>query len=159
DNQKKLLQEIESFYHKTRRDMPFLIEQGKFEQIDGEHGRLEERTYTQLAVTDWLEQKKGWSNLTSIIEVVRKRTIKAKKSEEVSYYISSLPVAPEMVAKAIRSHWSIENSSHWVLDVIFKEDESRIRRENAPENMAIFRRFAMNLARLSPIKDSMKSKL
>ncbi|MBR0574634.1 MULTISPECIES: transposase, partial [Pasteurellaceae] len=53
----------------------------------------------------------------------------------------------------------IENSSHWVLDVIFKEDESRIRRENAPENMAIFRRFAMNLARLSPIKDSMKSKL
>ncbi|MDP8042402.1 ISAs1 family transposase [Pasteurella atlantica] len=159
DNQKKLLQEIESFYHKTRRDTPVLIEQNKFEQIDGEHGRLEERTYTQLAVTDWLEQTNGWSNLNSIIEVVRKRTIKEKKSEEVSYYISSLPVAPEIVAKAIRSHWSIENSSHWVLDVIFKEDESRIRRENAPENMAIFRRFAMNLARLSPIKDSMKSKL
>ncbi|MDP8192396.1 ISAs1 family transposase, partial [Pasteurella atlantica] len=148
DNQKKLLQEIESFYHKTRRDTPVLIEQNKFEQIDGEHGRLEERTYTQLAVTDWLEQTNGWSNLNSIIEVVRKRTIKEKKSEEVSYYISSLPVAPEIVAKAIRSHWSIENSSHWVLDVIFKEDESRIRRENAPENMAIFRRFAMNLARL-----------
>ncbi|WP_420797701.1 MULTISPECIES: ISAs1 family transposase [Pasteurellaceae] len=59
--------------------------------------------------------------------------------------ISSLLIAPEMVAKAIRSHWSIENSSYWVLDVIFKEDESRICLENAPEYMAIFRHFAMNL--------------
>ncbi len=73
--------------------------------------------------------------------------------------ISSLPLNPEQVAKNIRQHWGIENSVHWVLDMTFKQDDSRIRRADAPENMATFRRFALSLAKLSPIKDSMKGKL
>ncbi len=78
---------------------------------------------------------------------------------ETSYYISSLGVNLDKVAKSIRQHWGIENLAHWVLDMIFKEDESRIRRGDAPENMATFRRFAMNLAKLSSIKYSVKGKL
>lgn len=159
NNQGKLSKEIKAFYHKTRRDNPELIEQGQYIQVNDGHGRIEERIYTQLQVTDWLEQRKGWSNLQSVIEVVRKRHVNGKSSEETAYYISSLPLSPKEISKAIRDHWGIENSSHWVLDMTFKEDESRIRRGDAPENMATFRRFSMNLARLSPIKDSMKGKL
>ncbi|MGB5443953.1 MAG: ISAs1 family transposase [Psychromonas sp.] len=159
NNQSKLNKEIQAFYHKTRRDSPELIRQGEFEQVNDGHGRIEQRTYTQLVVTDWLVQRKGWANFNTVIEVVRKRFIKDKTSTETAYYISSLPLNPRDAAKAIRNHWGIENSSHWVLDMTFREDESRIRRGDAPENMATFRRFAMNLARLSPIKDSMKGKL
>lgn len=91
--------------------------------------------------------------------MTRVRHEKGKESTEVAYYISSLVVDLPRIAKTIRSHWAIENASHWVLDMTFKEDDSRIRRGDAPENMATFMRFAMNLARLSPIKDSIKGKL
>lgn len=158
-NQKKLLTEIQAFFHKQRRDNPDLIEAGHFEETDAGHGRIEDRQYTQLAVTNWLSQRKGWSNLNTVIEVVRERHIKDQKTRETSYYISSLEVEPSQQAAIIRGHWGIENSSHWVLDVTYKEDDSRIRRGDAPENMATFRRFAMNLARLSPVKDSMRGKL
>ena len=63
------------------------------------------------------------------------------------------------IADAIRGHWEVENKAHWVLDVTYKEDDSRIRRENAAENIAVARRFALNLARLHPKKDSMRGKL
>lgn len=158
-NQKRLLHEIEAFFHKQRRDEPETVKAGQYTEIDSGHGRIESRHYTQLAVTDWLSQGKGWKGLTSVIEVTRERHCQGKMSTETSYYISSLEVNPEQVAYAIRNHWRIENSSHWVLDVTFREDDSRIRRGDAPENMATFRRFAMNLARLSPIKDSIRGKL
>jgi len=159
NNQSKLSNEIKAYYHKERRDNAAFVKQCTYETINDGHGRIEQRTYTQLPVNDWLEQRKGWANFNSIIEVVRQRFIGEKSSEETAYYISSLAVAPEQAAKSIRQHWGIENSAHWVLDMTFKEDESRIRRGDAPENMATFRRFAMNLARLSPIKDSIKGKL
>ncbi len=76
--------------------------------------------------------------------------------------VQKFPITPvhlPRIAQTIRGHWAIENSSHWVLDVTFREYDSRIRRGDAPENMTRFRRFAMNLARLSPLKDSMKGKL
>ena len=159
NNQGKLSNEIKAFFHKTRRDEPQKITAGEFEQVNDGHGRIEQRRYTQLEVTDWLVQAKGWANINTVVEVVRTRHMKDKTTSETAYYISSLALAPEQAAKAIRSHWGIENSSHWVLDMTFKEDESRIRRGDAPENMATFRRFAMNLARLSAIKDSIKGKL
>lgn len=159
NNQGKLSEEIKAYFHKTRRDEPKLIQNNTLSIANDGHGRIEHRQYVQLPVTDWLEQRKGWSKLNSIIEVTRTRYINETESSEVSYYISSLEVDLPRVAQTIRSHWAIENSSHWVLDVTFKEDDSRIRRGDAPENMATFRRFAMNLARLSPIKDSIKGKL
>ncbi len=158
-NQGKLSKEINAYFHKTRREEPDLIKANSLTLTNDGHGRIEQRTYTQLPVTNWLEQRKGWSNLNTVVEVTRIRHVKGIESNETAYYISSLPVDLPGISKAIRSHWAIENSSHWVLDVTFKEDDSRIRREDAPENMATFRRFAMNLARLSPIKDSIKGKL
>ena len=81
------------------------------------------------------------------------------EENEVQYYISSLPIDVKFIANAIRSHWEVENKAHWVLDVIYKEDASRIRRENAAENLAVIRRLALNLARLNPMKNSMRGKL
>jgi predicted transposase YbfD/YdcC len=159
NNQGKLNKEIQAYYHKVRREQPSLIQQNSHETVNDGHGRIEQRTYTQLLVTDWLEQRHGWVNFNSIVEVVRQRYVGDSHTMETSYYISSLGINPEQVAKSIRQHWGIENSAHWVLDMTFKEDDSRIRRGDAPENMATFRRFAMNLAKLSAIKDSMKGKL
>ena len=159
DNQKKLHNEIKAYFHKVHRDEQSLIKSNSFEEVDAGHGRVEKRCYRQLPVTDWLEQAKGWSGIQTVIEVQRERHINGNISTEIAYFISSLAVAPQEAGRAIRGHWGIENSSHWILDVTFKEDDSRIRRGDAPENMATFRRFAMNMAKLSPIKDSVKGKL
>lgn len=159
NNQGKLAREIKAYFHKVRRDEPELIESNRLELTNDGHGRIEHRSHVQLPVNDWLEQRKGWDKLTSVIEVTRTRYIGDKESVEVSYYISSLDIDLPQIARVIRKHWAIENSAHWVLDVVFKEDDSRIRRGDAPENMATFRRFAMNLARASTIKDSIKGKL
>ena len=159
DNQKKLHEQIKAYFHKVYRDEPNLARSHYFEEVDAGHGRVEKRQYCQLEVTDWFDHIDGWAGLNTIIEVKRERHLKGKITNETSYFVSSLEVNPQEAGRAIRGHWGIENSSHWVLDVTFKEDDSRIRRGDAPENMATFRRFAMNMAKLSPIKDSMKGKL
>lgn len=159
NNQGKLAREIKAYFHKTYRDNLQQIEANSVTIINDGHGRIESRRYTQLPVTEWMEERKGWANLNTVIEVERTRIIKEEETTEISYYISSLEVDLAQISRVIRGHWAIENSSHWVLDMTFKEDESRIRRGDAPENMATFRRFSMNLARLSPIKDSIKGKL
>lgn len=159
NNQGKLSDEIKAYFHKVRRDNKGLISSHTLSTTNDGHGRIEQRTYVHLPVSSWLEQREGWANLRSAIEITRMRYLNGNQSSKTAYYISSLDVNLPQIAKTIRSHWAIENSSHWVLDMTFREDESRTRRGDAPENMATFRRFAMNLARLSPIKDSVKGKL
>lgn len=156
DNQKGLLDEIKAYIHKVRRDNCEDI--SREETVDPGHGRIEERVYERLSVTDWLSKAKNWKNLNSVIEVNRTRHLKDKIEQETSYYISSLP-AETKVACYIRGHWSIENSSHHILDVTYREDDSRIRVGDGPENMSTFRRLAMNIAKLHPKKDSMRGKL
>jgi predicted transposase YbfD/YdcC len=116
-------------------------------------------TYRQLLVNQLISEASKWAGIRTIIEVERVRELKHKIEKETQYYISSLPVNIMLSADAIRGHWEIENKAHWVLDVSYKEDDSRIRRENAAENMAVARRFALNLARLHPKKESMRGKL
>lgn len=159
DNQKKLHDEIKAYFHKTHRDEPNLISNNSFEEVDAGHGRVEKRRYCQLSTTDWFSHTNGWTGLNTVIEVIRERHVKGKVSTERAYFVSSLTVNAKEAGRAIRGHWGVENSSHWILDVTFKEDDSRIRRGDAPENMATFRRFSMNMAKLSPIKDSVKGKL
>jgi len=159
NNQSKLATEMVADFHKTRRDLPKDIKANSLTLINDGHGRIEERTYVQLPITPWLTQSQDWTKIKSVIEVTRKRYLKDKETSETAYYISSLEVNLPQIAKAICSHWSIENASHWVLDMTYQEGDSRIRRGDTPENMATFHRFAMNLARMSPIKDSIKGKL
>jgi predicted transposase YbfD/YdcC len=113
---------------------------------DKGHGRIETRKCTVVNDVAWLKTlHPKWQTIKSIIRIDSTREIKDNITEETRYYISSLDISAEQIAKAIRSHWAIENSLHWVLDMSFNEDYSRIRKENAPHIMAIMRHIALNL--------------
>ncbi len=116
-------------------------------ECDKGHGRIEIRQCAVSYDIGWLSQKKEWKDLQCIIEIKSTRIEREKESSEKRYYLSSLKGSSKEIAKAIRSHWAIENSLHWVLDVTFNEDKSRIRKKNAPENMAIVRHTVLNLLR------------
>lgn len=157
DNHKKLKDEIAAYFHKMRRDSPEYIQH--HEEVDAGHGRIEVRNYHQLRMNEWISEGDNWQGIQSIIEVTRERIINDKKQEETVYYISSLAPDIHQVSEAIRGHWGVENSAHWVLDVTFKEDDSRIRKGDGAENVGIIRRFALNLSRLHPSNISMRRKL
>ncbi|NEO82556.1 ISAs1 family transposase [Moorena sp. SIO4G3] len=116
-------------------------------QSETGHNREEHRYYQMLSnVKEAIDPNGEWEKLNSIgwVDYWRKEK-DGKTSFERRYYISSLPNNAELLAKAIRQHWCIENQLHWVLDVQFLEDDSRIRKDNAPENLAIIRQIALNL--------------
>ncbi len=129
------------------------------ETIDGDHGRVETRRYWTTSHIDWLSDKASWKNLSTIVMVQRERIVDGKTSNGTSYYITSLKSDAKTIARAIRGHWGIENSLHWVLDIAFREDESRIRKDHAPANFAIIRHTALNLLRQeTSCKRSIKGK-
>jgi predicted transposase YbfD/YdcC len=97
--------------------------------------------------------------LWAIAKVTRGRESGAKITTDTAYYLLSSPRSAERLGDVVRSHWGIENSLHWVLDVTMNEDQTRNRKDNAPENLALLRRIALNLARLEPSKGSMTGKL
>jgi len=115
------------------------------ETVDGDHGRIETRKFWVISDIDWLDAKEAWKGLKTIGMVESERQVGNETSKEKRFFISSLDSDAESFGKAVRQHWGIENSLHWTLDVTFREDECRIRKENAPENFAILRHIALNL--------------
>ena len=109
------------------------------------HGRKEERYVFQLKAKLPSALAERWPTIRSVIAVERHRSEKGKTSIDTSYYVSSLSPQHKLLGHYIRQHWRIENSQHYILDVVFKEDESRIALEGAVENLALFRRFVMNI--------------
>jgi len=128
--------------------------------VEKDHGRLETRRYWQAAAPDWLPEFSEWRDLQSVGCVETTRTLGEKTTTETRCYLSSLPVETGRFAGAVRGHWSIENSCHWVLDVTFGEDASRVRIGNAAENLGILRRFALNMIKrtATPKKQSVRTK-
>jgi predicted transposase YbfD/YdcC len=112
---------------------------------DKGHGRLETRRYWQSGQLEWFEERSAWEGLQSVGVVEAVRECNGQCSVERRYYLSSLSVDVKRFARAVRSHWSIENQLHWVMDVNFKEDQSRARSGYASENLATLRRWALNL--------------
>ena len=116
------------------------------ETLEKDHGRIEERRCWATGDVEWLEQKAAWRGLQSIVMVEAEREVIGKeRTLERRYFISSLPAEAKPLLEAVRGHWGIENSLHWCLDVAMREDASRIRRDHAPENVAILRHIALNL--------------
>ena len=126
---------------------------------DGGHGRIETRTASVAHDIDWLQERHGWPGLAAIGKVVATRETRTGTTTETRYYIISAKLSPERFQHAVRSHWAIENSLHWVLDVTMNEDRQRNRTGNGPENLALLRRMALNVARIEPGKDAMRGKL
>jgi predicted transposase YbfD/YdcC len=119
--------------------------------VEKDHGRLETREYFQSAELGWFADRSKWEGLQSVGMVQATREINGKISTERRYYISSLPLDIERFARAVRGHWEIENKLHWVLDVHFREDQSRARSGYAAD-LATLRRFAINLLKSEKTK-------
>lgn len=154
-NQANLYKEIAAYFHKFKRDTPEqLIE---YSDVDGEHGRIIERSYRLLPLSDWLDGMDKWFDVNSLIEVTRTHIKADGVVQETSYYISSMSNNIERLSQVIRNHWQIE-SQHWILDVTFREDESLIYAEDGAKNMALFKRMLLNLIKSHPLKDSVAGK-
>jgi predicted transposase YbfD/YdcC len=120
--------------------------------VEKDHGRLETRRYYQSAVLDWFADRAKWEGLRTVGMVAALRETGGKKTVERRYYLSSLPPGVETFARAVRGHWAVENSLHWVLDVQMGEDDSRARAGYAAENLATLRRLALNLLKREATK-------
>ncbi len=107
--------------------------------------RQEKREVWVCSEIDWLPMKSEWKDLTSIAVVKSSREEKGKKSIEFRYYITNLKENAEYIGKSIRGHWSVENKLHWHLNVSYREDECKIRKDNGAENFSILRRAILNL--------------
>ena len=107
-------------------------------------GRIEYRRYCVFPVLESIRNM-GWKDVKTIGMVYRGRTVRGKTSEEIMYYISSLPPKVRAIAKHVWDHWKVENQMHWSLDVTFAEDQSRIRKGNGQEIAAMFRRLALSI--------------
>jgi predicted transposase YbfD/YdcC len=139
------------------------IAYGYCESVEKDHGRLEARRFWQVNLSDldgrWADVQEKWKGLRSLVRVESVREVGGRKSVEVRYFLSSVSGKVRKVAEAVRCHWGIENSVHWVLDVVMHEDASRIRKDNSPQNLATVRHIALNLLRQEPgCKRSVRAK-
>ena len=126
------------------------------ETVDGDHGRIETRTTTVIHDVGWLQKRHDWPGLKSIVVVESTREIGDKIEHETRFYITSLVLMASLLGPIVRSHWAIENSLHWVMDMIFRDDECRVRTDHAPANFTTVKHMALNLIRMAPGKHSFR---
>jgi predicted transposase YbfD/YdcC len=119
-----------------------------FEDIHKGHGRLEVRRCWSVDDIEWLKKEHfGWKDLKSICYIERERHIKGVVSKEIALYITSTEAIASKHLHYSRQHWAVENKLHWVLDVVFNEDQSVHRAKNSAQNMAIIRKLVLNMIR------------
>jgi predicted transposase YbfD/YdcC len=151
-NQGNLHKEVELLYQDGKKDDYKDLPHETYTHVDGDHGRVETRRTTVIGDVDWFEEKSKWKKLTTFGMVESTREIGEQKTQETRYFISSLPLDAKKFAEVVRDHWGVENGLHWCLDISFCEDDSRVRMGNAPENLAILRRFALSLIKQDPLR-------
>jgi predicted transposase YbfD/YdcC len=124
--------------------------------IDADNGRIETRTTTVIHDVDWLRKRHGWPGLNAIAMVESTRETNGVIEKDSRIFITSLVMLAHLLGPVIRSHWAIENSLHWVMDMVFRDDECRVRTNHAPANFTTIKHMAHNLLRRPANKDSFR---
>lgn len=156
-NQPSLRAEIEAFFAEAPAAMLDTCS-----DVDKGHGRIEARTVTVAREVGWLTGDRRFPgelrlpDVAAIIKVQSRTELKDRCRFDTRYYIASAPLAAARAAEAVRGHWRIENALHWVLDVVFKDDQRRLRKGHGAKNMAVVRHFAVNLVRAAGDRRSLK---
>lgn len=159
DNQLTLAADCRSYFNTAP-----TAELSTYATLEKNHGRIETRTHTVSHAAGWLTAGRAYPGaprfpaLAMAARLERQVEWRGATSTETSYYIASRALAPQAFAEAVRCHWAIENTLHWVLDVTFKEDSSRLRHGHGAHNMAIVRHFAFNCLKQLNDKRSMKTR-
>jgi predicted transposase YbfD/YdcC len=128
----------------------------RHQTLDADHGRIETRTTTVIHDVAWLQERHDWPGLNGIVMVESRRDIDGEIERETRFYITSLGLQAAQIGAVVRGHWAIENSLHWVMDMIFRDDECRVRTDHAPANFTTIKHMAINLLRNAPSKDSLR---
>lgn len=163
-NQGSLREDVEVFVAEQKANGFKNTKVSRHQTVDGDHGRIETRTYTAIHDVAWLQERHDWPGLRGVVMVESVREIPGsspgtdKIERETRFYITSLVWLAIQLGPVIRSHWAVENSLHWVMDMIFRDDECRIRTDHAPANFTTLRHMALNLIRKAPGKDSLRLK-
>jgi predicted transposase YbfD/YdcC len=157
-NQGTLREDVEVFAAEQKANGFKNTKVSRHQTVDGDHGRIETRTYTAIHDVAWLQERHDWPGLQGVVMVESVRESADKIERETRFYITSLAWLAIQLGPVIRSHWAVENSLHWVMDMIFRDDECRIRTDHAPANFTTLRHMALNLIRKAPGKDSLRLK-
>jgi predicted transposase YbfD/YdcC len=157
-NQETLHQAVVDYINEQNKDDFAKVDARRHRTEESGHGRQETRSYVQMPVPQDLPGRQQWKGLKSIGRVVSHCVRDGKEAIDIRYYISSLGVGVKRFAHAVRSHWGIENSCHWSLDVTYREDESRIREKHLRENFAWLNRLTLSLLKQHPGRKSLAMK-
>jgi predicted transposase YbfD/YdcC len=158
DNQEHLLEDIQQAFLKAL-DTDFAgLEHDVYQRRERGHGRQEYRCYTVVHSTEGIRNADAWANLTTIGMCYSERTIKGETTSEVRYFIGDKKAGARYYARGLRNHWGIENNLHWQLDVTFGEDDNRVQKRYAAENLGLLRRLTLSLLKAHPSKDSIAKK-
>jgi len=139
-------------------DDPQAPPDSRAESVDGDHGRIETRRASVLTDIDYLREAHDFPGLAAIAKIEATREIDRQTRTATRYFLLSKPLGAARLLEVVRAHWGIENRLHWVLDVVMDEDQARNRRDHGPENLALLRRFALNLLRTNTSKGSTRLK-
>jgi predicted transposase YbfD/YdcC len=129
--------------------------------VDGDHGRIETREVTVFHDAAWLGERHDWPGLNAVVMLESRRELNGgagRTETETRFYITSLTLPADRIGAMVRDHWAVENSLHWVMDMVFRDDECRLRTDNAPANVTTIKHIALNLMRRGKGKDSLRLK-